>query len=87
MTGADRIEYDFAVLRAVPHVHLGTFTPVGVVVHARTVEFLAVRAITDPAVLGVRVPDVDAELLARYLRCCEAIAHGTPPAVASQQRR
>ena len=27
MTSGDRIAYDFAVLRAVPHVHLGAFEP------------------------------------------------------------
>ena len=40
MSSAHRIAYDFAVLRAVPHVHLGAFVPVGVVVHARTAGFL-----------------------------------------------
>ena len=37
---ADWVAYDFAVLRAVPHPHVGAFVPVGVVVHARTREFL-----------------------------------------------
>ena len=74
------VAYDFAVLRAVPHVHLGAFVPVGVVVHARTAEFLGMRALTDPAALAARVPDVDAELLARYLHSCEAICAGDPAA-------
>ena len=74
------VPYDFAVLRAVPHVYLGAFVPVAVVVHARTAEFLGIRALTDPAALAARVPDVDAELLARYLRSCEAICAGDPAA-------
>lgn len=74
------VEYDFAVLRAVPHVHLGTFAPVGVIVHARAVEFLGIRVITDPAALRTLVPDADVELLARYLRSYEAIAAGDPAA-------
>jgi Protein of unknown function (DUF3037) len=74
------VSYDFAVLRAVPHVYLGAFVPVAVVVHARTAEFLGIRAITDPAALAARVPDVDVELLARYLRSCEAICAGDPAA-------
>jgi hypothetical protein len=74
------IAYDFAVLHVVPHVHLGVFTPVGIVVHARTVEFLGVRVLTDPEELRRRVPDVDVELLARYLRSCEAICAGDPAA-------
>ena len=78
MTAAARdwVAYDFAVLRAVPHPHVGTFVPVGVVVHARTAEFLRLRALTDPAELARRVPGVDAELLARYLRSCAAICEG-----------
>jgi len=80
-TSAERwVAYDFAVLRAVPHVHLGAFVPVGVVVHARTAEFLGMRALTDPAALAARVPNVDAELLARYLHSCEAICAGNPAA-------
>jgi Protein of unknown function (DUF3037) len=70
--------YDFAVFRAVPHVHLGTFVPVGVVLHARTAGFLGMRAVTDPVDLRARVPDVDHELLARYLRSCCAVAAGEP---------
>lgn len=71
-----RIAYAFAVLRAVPHVHLGCFVNVGVALHARTAEFLGVRVIEDPEVLARRVPDVDPHLLARYLTSCRAIAGG-----------
>jgi hypothetical protein len=71
-----RVDYDFAVLRVVPRVHLGAFVNVGVVVHARTVEFLALRAVTDERILAANVIGVDADLLARYLRSCEAICAG-----------
>ena len=74
------IAYDFAVVRAVPHPHIGTGVPVGVVLHARTAEFLGMKVLTDPAALAARVPDVDAELLARYLRAWRAIADGDPAA-------
>lgn len=80
MSEPAEVDYDFAILRAVPHVHLGTFAPVGVIVHARTAEFLGLRAITDVAMLRERVPDVDVELLARYLRSYEAVAAGDPSA-------
>ena len=33
MSAGGTIAYDFAVLRAVPHVHLGAFVPVGVVLN------------------------------------------------------
>ena len=71
-----RVDYDFAVLRVVPRVHLGAFINVGVVVHARTAEFLALRAVTDEQVLAAHVHGIDADLLARYLRSCERICAG-----------
>ena len=71
-----RVDYDFAVLRVVPRVHLGAFVNVGVVLHARTAEFLALRAVTDEHMLAAHVRGVDTELLARYLRSCEAICAG-----------
>jgi hypothetical protein len=70
------IAYSFAVLCVVPHPHLGTAVPVGVMVHARTADFLGIRVVTDPAELAARVPGVDVELLARYLRDIRAIAEG-----------
>lgn len=72
----DWISYNFAVLRAVPHVHIGAFVPVGVVVHARTTEFIGAKVITDHAELRRRAGDADIELLARYLESCEAICAG-----------
>ncbi len=72
--------YDFAVLRVVPHPFTGAFVPVGVVVHARTREFLGMRVVTDPAELAARVPDLDPELLARYLRALLAVCEGEPTA-------
>ncbi|MEX1182743.1 MAG: DUF3037 domain-containing protein [Gemmatimonadota bacterium] len=68
--------YHFVALRAVPHVHLGAFVNVGFVLHARTAEFLGMRAITDAAALRSLLPDTDTELLARYLRCFERICEG-----------
>lgn len=77
MTSRSRsVSYDFAVLRAVPHPHIGAFVPVGVVLHARTVDYLGVRSLTDMDELRTQVPDVDAELLARYLRSVRAICEG-----------
>lgn len=71
-----RIAYDFAILRVVPRVHLGAFANVGVVMHARTAEFLALRTITDPGALAIIAPGLDAALLLRYLRSCAAICAG-----------
>jgi hypothetical protein len=68
--------YDFAVLRAVPHVHLGAFTPVGVLVHARQAGYLGMLALTNESALRDRVPSVDVGMLAKYLRTMERVASG-----------
>ncbi len=70
------ISYNFAVLRVVPHVHLGTFIPVGIVLHARTTEFIAARVITDLDHLRSHIECADIELLSRYLKSCESICSG-----------
>jgi hypothetical protein len=70
------VSYDFAVLRVVPHVYIGTFVPVGVIVHARTTEFLGMRVLTDATELTRRAPGVDVYLLIRYLESCLAICRG-----------
>ena len=80
MSAVPRIPYDFAVLSAVPHPYVGAFVPVGVVLHARTADYLGARAVTDEAALRARVPDVDSALLARYLRAWCAICDGDPSA-------
>ncbi|MEK9499462.1 DUF3037 domain-containing protein [Gemmatimonadota bacterium DH-20] len=74
----DRIGYTFAYLRVVPRVHLGAFVNVGVVLHARTAEFLGLRAVTDPERLRRCLPDTDIELLCRYLASLQAVAAGDP---------
>ena len=71
-----RIAYDFAVLRVVPHVYIGAFTPVGIIVHARATEFLGMRVLTDPQELSSRAKGVDVELLVKYLESCDAICRG-----------
>lgn len=73
MTG---LPCSWAVLNVVPHPHTGRGAPVGVVLQSRPAEYVGFRAITDPGRLGRLAPDVDIELLVRYLRSCEAIAAG-----------
>ena len=75
-TGKGWISYNFAVLRVVPHVHTGVFVPVGIVLHARTAEFLGVRVIDEAEELERRAGDADVELLAKYLASCKSIAEG-----------
>lgn len=72
----DWISYNFAVLRVVPHVHLGAFVPVGVVLHARTTEFIGARVISDADTLRARIQDADIDMLCLYLASCAAICEG-----------
>ncbi|MEJ2504613.1 MAG: DUF3037 domain-containing protein, partial [Gemmatimonadota bacterium] len=71
-----RYPYSFALLRVVPHPHTGAFVTVGVVLQSRPAAFIGLRAITDEARRRSLAPDTDTELLARYLRSCEAVAAG-----------
>ena len=68
--------YNFAIIRAVPHPYLGAFVNVGVVLHARTAGFLQAKVVADAAALRAMVPGADAEMLARYLDACRAVAEG-----------
>jgi hypothetical protein len=73
---ATQTAYDFAVLRVVPHVHLGAFVPVAVLLHARQLGFLGLLALTNESTLRAQIPSVDVGLLAKYLRTLERIAMG-----------
>ncbi len=88
--GPPRVSYDYAVLRVVPRPHLGAWVPVGVVVHARTAEFLALAVDADAGRVAERLAraqggaaGVDVELLARYLAACAAVCRGDEAAAAA----
>ncbi len=88
--GPARVSYDYAVLRVVPRPHLGAWVPVGVVVHARTAEFLALAVDADAGRVAGRLArapggaaGVDVELLARYLAACAAVCRGDAAAAAA----
>lgn len=70
------VPYMFALLRVVPHVHLGGFSNIGVVLHAPTREYLGLRVILDTDELLRRAPDADVALLARYLVSLCAVCDG-----------
>jgi len=75
-SGGGWIDYDFAVIRAVPHVHLDTHVNVGVVVHGRKSGFLAAKVVESAEVLGGMVRATDVELMAEYLRNLAGVAAG-----------
>jgi hypothetical protein len=49
---------------------------VGVVLHARTKEYLEARVLDDAQLLARLAPEVDTDVLVRYLRNWQAVAHG-----------
>jgi hypothetical protein len=63
-------------MHVVPHPHTGRGAPVGVVLQSRPAMYVGFRALMDAEELRRLAPDVDNELLVRYLRSCEAIAAG-----------
>ncbi|MEM9663688.1 MAG: DUF3037 domain-containing protein [Bacteroidota bacterium] len=66
------VTYDYAVLRAVPRVHLGAYLNVGVVLHARTARYLGLHYALDEARLRQLDAELDLELLRR---CLDSYAH------------
>ena len=74
---AEWIDYDYAVVRVVPHVHLCTFQNVGVVLHARTAGYLDARLYLNRKHLTALCPEMDLELVERYLDAYQRICRGT----------
>ena len=64
------VDYDWAVLRAVPDVCAAAFVPLGVVLHARRAGALHLRLAATP------VPGLDPDLLARAREGLRRIAEG-----------
>jgi hypothetical protein len=83
--------YSFAVLKVVPHPHLGVGVPVGVLLHARTRDFLGIRLLTDPERLASLLDVSDLELLGRHLEgiraICDGVADAGPVALAPPSER
>ncbi|MEP0549082.1 MAG: DUF3037 domain-containing protein [Rhodothermales bacterium] len=69
-------DYDYATVRVVPCVAREDFVTVGVVLHARTARFLEARLRRDAAWLTARCPDLDVDLLDRFLDAYERVAAG-----------
>lgn len=70
------MDYDYAVMRVIPHVHLCTFVNVGVVLHARTAGFLDARFDVNRELLAQVCPGLDVELLERYAGAYEQVCRG-----------
>ncbi len=76
LLSSDWVDFDYARLRIVPHVHVGDCEHIGVVLHARTRGFLAVRYKIDATWLRSRWPLLDLDLVERELAALDGIARG-----------
>ena len=65
-------DYDYAIVRVVPRVHLDAFVNVGVVLHARTSRYLDLLFSPDLDRCGT----LDADLLRRHLEAYRRVCHG-----------
>lgn len=80
MPGAPRSPFQYAVLRVVPDVERGECLNGGVVLLARTRDFLGARVALDRGRLSALWPDADAAALARQLDGLARVAAGDPEA-------
>lgn len=71
-----RHDYDYATVRIVPCVPDEAFVTVGVVVHARTARFLEARLRAERAWIEEHCPDLDANVVLRYLEAFARVASG-----------
>lgn len=70
------VAYDYALIRAVPRVHLGDGETVAAVLHARRAGFLGVALVPDPVAVAARWDGLDADLLVRYLDAFACVLAG-----------
>jgi DUF3037 family protein len=68
--------YSYAVLRLVPHVEREEFLNVGVILFARSLNFLDVRIRLDEGRLSALAPGVDLDLVREHLRSFAAVTAG-----------
>lgn len=73
---AERLSYDYALVRVVPRVEREEFLNVGVILSCEGASALVVRIELDLARLTALAPDVDVELVQRHLRSIELVCAG-----------
>jgi DUF3037 family protein len=78
-------EFQYALLRVVPHIERGEQINAGVVLFARRAGFLAAKVRLDLERLAAVAPGVDATPLARQLDAIARVAEGDPEAGAIAQ--
>jgi hypothetical protein len=83
--------YDYAIIRVVPIVERGEFLNVGIILRARTLNYLDVRIELEEARLRALAPDIGIALIRSHLDVFQAIADGNaeggPIAALTQSQR
>jgi Protein of unknown function (DUF3037) len=72
----DREDFQYAILRVIPHVERGECLNAGVVLFCRRRAFLAARTELDAAALDALAPDCDPDDVRAHLDALERIAAG-----------
>ena len=70
------IDYDYAVVRVVPRVHIGVFVNIGIVLHSRTAGFLDTRFNVDVERLRRLDDRLDISVLDRFLDAYRRVGAG-----------
>jgi hypothetical protein len=78
VNSGEPIWYNYALVRVVPRVERGEFVNVGVVLFARAANFLGIRMAPDWDRLRAIGPDLNLDLVRRYLDAAVAICEGRP---------
>jgi len=77
---SDGSPFSYAVYRIVPRVERGERINIGVVVFARTLDYLGARTALDEQRLAALWPDVDPAIVRPHLDAIERVAQGDPDA-------
>jgi hypothetical protein len=72
----DWVDYDYAIIRVVPQVHCCAFVNAGVILHARTAQFLAARVHLDRVRVATLDASIDLDLIERYLNAYRQVCDG-----------
>jgi Protein of unknown function (DUF3037) len=73
-----REDFQYAVLKVIPHVERGECLNAGVVLFCRRLAFLGARTGLDGAALHALAPDCDASGVRAHLHALERVAAGAP---------
>lgn len=70
------IDYDYAIVRLVPHVHDAMFLNIGVLLLARSEDYLGCAFAAERERIQAFAPEIDYDLLVRYLDAMRYVCDG-----------